>query len=162
MSYYNQECDSWLRTEKTKVSVFSVCRILGRAYVRSVSMSIAVNGFKCTGIWPCNRNAWTDPDFAAAARFEPSDSGTDDIVLSDPARNPTVQKDNSSNASNQSRSHQQPEEPNISSSEHQQANDPCPSPTEQQVDNLSLLGGDQDGQGRRPYTRVQSDVVIRI
>ena len=49
MSYYNQELDSWLRTEITKVSVFSVCRILGRAYRRSVSMSIAVNGFKCTG-----------------------------------------------------------------------------------------------------------------
>ena len=162
MSYYNQEFDSWLRTDITKVSVFYVCRILGRAYIRSASMSITVNGFKCTGTWPCNRNVWTDADFAAAARFEPSDSETDDIVLSDPARNPSVQKDNSSNASSQSRSDQQPGEPNISSSEHQQANDPCPSPSEQQVDNLSLPGSDQDGQGLHPYTHMQPDVVTRI
>lgn len=56
MTYYNVECDTWLRTKQTTVTISSVCRIFGRAYVRSVSMVTAANGFKCTGIWPCDRN----------------------------------------------------------------------------------------------------------
>jgi hypothetical protein len=74
MRNYNKECDHWMRTEKTTVTTASVCHIFGQAYVRSVSMAIAISGFKSTGIWPCDRNIWHDADFAAAGRFEWADS----------------------------------------------------------------------------------------
>ena len=50
MAYYIHECDSWLRTDKSPVTISSVCRILGRAYLHSVSILTAVIIFKCSGL----------------------------------------------------------------------------------------------------------------
>ena len=63
IAYYIHECDRWLSTEKTTVTISSVCRILGRFQV----------------LWPCDRIIWTDADFAAAGRFELSYFETDEF-----------------------------------------------------------------------------------
>ena len=36
-------------------------------YLRAASALTAVNGFKKTGIWPINRNVFTEAEFASAA-----------------------------------------------------------------------------------------------
>ena len=123
MTYYNEECDTWLRTKQTTVTISSVCRIFGRAYVRSASMTTAANGFKCTSIWPCDRNIWTDADFAAAGRFKLSYSETGIDVPSNSARDGTMQNDNSSSTTN-------------SSASDRQSNDPCPPTNKQQLNEL--------------------------
>ena len=69
MVNYDRVCDKWLRTEKTTVTVDVVARLFGQAYVAPATMSTAINGFRCTGIWPCDRHVFTDEDYAAASRF---------------------------------------------------------------------------------------------
>ncbi|ESO99433.1 hypothetical protein LOTGIDRAFT_158518 [Lottia gigantea] len=82
MTYYNQEMDHWLRTKKkTSVSVYAVCRIIDKAYIWAASLSTAINGFKCCGIWTFNPNVWSNGDFAAAERFVYTES--DDNVVND-------------------------------------------------------------------------------
>lgn len=135
MTYYNEECDTWLRTKQTTVTISSVCRIFGRAYVRSASMTTAANGFKCTSIWPCDRNIWTDADFAAAGRFKLSYSETGIDVPSNSARDGTMQNDNSSNTTNSSASEQQSNNRSLSTCD-RQSNDPCPPTNKQQLNEL--------------------------
>ena len=69
MVNYDRVCDKWLRTEKTTVTVDVVARLFGQAYVAPATMSTAVNGFRCTGIWPWDRHVFTDEDCAATSRF---------------------------------------------------------------------------------------------
>ena len=69
MVNYDRVCDKWLRTEKTTVTVDVVARLFGHAYVISATMSTAVNGFRCTGIWSCDRLVFTAEDYAATWRF---------------------------------------------------------------------------------------------
>ena len=69
MVNYDRVCDKWLRTEKTRVTVDVVARLFGQAYVASATMSTAINGFRCTGIWPRDRHVFTEEDYAATSRF---------------------------------------------------------------------------------------------
>ena len=48
------------------VTTFQVAEWFGKAYIRALRAEYAINGFKKTGIFPCNRHVFTEVDFAAA------------------------------------------------------------------------------------------------
>ena len=69
MVNYDRACDKWLRTEKRTATVDVIARLFGNAYIATATMSTAINGFRHTGIWPCDRHIFTNEDYAATSRF---------------------------------------------------------------------------------------------
>ncbi|XP_072400399.1 uncharacterized protein [Diabrotica undecimpunctata] len=65
--YYADEIKNWLRLNPGRVVThYQVTELFGKAFIRAGTMSIAINGFKATGIWPPNPNIFVDADFVAA------------------------------------------------------------------------------------------------
>ena len=48
MLYYNQACDTWIRTKKQTVTVFQLAELFGQTYARSATIATAQNGFQCS------------------------------------------------------------------------------------------------------------------
>nr|XP_029713551.1 tigger transposable element-derived protein 6-like [Aedes albopictus] len=85
----SQASEQFLKKYPGKVITLNeLSELFGKAYLRSTSASVAVNGFRKTGIAPFNRYVFTDDDFAPA--------DVSDIPL-------TVNGDGSSSNENQSR-----------------------------------------------------------
>lgn len=81
---YNGASSSWLRTNPgNTIKQTTVSELLGIAYSKSVRMDIALNGFKSTDIWPCNRHEFDDDDFC-----------TPTLVIEDPLRTPPLDINN--------------------------------------------------------------------
>lgn len=76
--YYDQEISNWLRSNPGKaVTMAQIAEILGKAFVRAATMTIAINGFKSTGIWPFNPTIFPDSAFAASATSDRPENTTD-------------------------------------------------------------------------------------
>lgn len=66
-SSYNDAASTWLRSNPGSViKQANVAELLGKAYPRSARMDIALNGFRGTGLWPCDRNVLKEEDFVAS------------------------------------------------------------------------------------------------
>jgi hypothetical protein len=52
-----------------RITLYHVASLFGKAYERSATMSIAINGFKESGIHPFNTDIFNDFDFMAADRL---------------------------------------------------------------------------------------------
>jgi hypothetical protein len=66
--YYEHEVQGWLRRNPGKVvTLFQISSLFGRTYLNAANMRTAVNGFRCTGIWPLDRNVFSDADFLPVA-----------------------------------------------------------------------------------------------
>lgn len=62
--YYEDEVRKWLRTHPGRVvTLHQVASLFGQAYISAATMSNAVNGFRKSGIWPVDRNVFTEADF---------------------------------------------------------------------------------------------------
>lgn len=90
-SCYNEVASSWLRSNPGSViKQANVAEVLGKAYPRSVRMDIALNGFKATGLWPCDRNVIKEEDFVASVYIsDPSNqefSDRTEPTMESPAR----------------------------------------------------------------------------
>lgn len=69
--YYNQGVEKWMREHPgLAVTQFQVAQILGEAYGRAAAIGNAVNGFRKCGIWPVDRNIFTDVDYAPSNVLE--------------------------------------------------------------------------------------------
>ena len=67
-----KEQDSWMRNHfGRKMGKYQVVPLFSAAYMKAATMENAVNAFSKTGIFPCNRNAFGDGDFAASSRPPP-------------------------------------------------------------------------------------------
>lgn len=64
-TFYTDEMEKWLRDHPGRtVTTFQISMLFGRAYSRAASIGTAVNGFLKTGIYPCNRNVFSDDEYA--------------------------------------------------------------------------------------------------
>lgn len=62
---YSQEIETWLRNNpgRTLTNKY-VARLFGMAYEKAATMTNSVNGFRKTGLYPCNRHIFTDEEFS--------------------------------------------------------------------------------------------------
>ena len=64
---YNREVDKWMtRYPGRRVTDYDLCELFTPAYQRVASIEKAVNGFRCSGIFPLNPDVFDDADFAPA------------------------------------------------------------------------------------------------
>ena len=49
---YNQECDTFIRTNQVSIRQVQIAALFSKAYVKAATMSNAISGFRSTGIWP--------------------------------------------------------------------------------------------------------------
>lgn len=62
--YYEEEARKWLRTNAGRIiTLHDISKLFGQAFLRAANLRTAVNGFEKTGIWPVDRNVFTDVDF---------------------------------------------------------------------------------------------------
>ncbi|XP_065673859.1 uncharacterized protein LOC136090813 [Hydra vulgaris] len=67
-TYFEQEVKKWLRLNPGRgITKFQVCNLMGLAFPKVASMCNAISGFGTPGIWPFNRDAFGDHEFAAFA-----------------------------------------------------------------------------------------------
>ncbi|XP_063232742.1 uncharacterized protein LOC134536762 [Bacillus rossius redtenbacheri] len=75
-TYYAQEVSNWLRHNQGRVVThFQVTKLL-LAYQKAAKMKNSINAFRKTGLFPCNRDTFSDDDFAIHAG-----SVSEDIVI---------------------------------------------------------------------------------
>lgn len=65
--YYNRAADSWMGLNPgRRISIYQMAGLFGQAYYKAANVEKGVEGFRTWGIWPFNRDIFTDQDFAAA------------------------------------------------------------------------------------------------
>uniref|UniRef100_A0A182NVN1 DDE-1 domain-containing protein n=1 Tax=Anopheles dirus TaxID=7168 RepID=A0A182NVN1_9DIPT len=64
-NYYTNAAETFLRNNPGRViTVYEVGQLMSTAFTKAATTLIAVNGFKKTGLWPCNREIFDDTAFA--------------------------------------------------------------------------------------------------
>lgn len=67
-SFYNAAVDSWLQRYPGKpIDIYHVAECVNVAFMKSMTPSNIMNGFKVTGIFPFDQNIFNDDDFAVSA-----------------------------------------------------------------------------------------------
>ncbi|XP_026318149.1 uncharacterized protein LOC113228920 [Hyposmocoma kahamanoa] len=78
--YYSAEVKKWLKEHPGRVvTAYQVAKLFGQAYLQAATMPTAINGFKKCGIWPLDKNVFTDADFIAAET-----TNTENLTTGDP------------------------------------------------------------------------------
>lgn len=80
-TFYAQAIEDWLHSNPGKVVTnFKVGRLFGIAYNRAATMNNSINGFKKTGLFPLNKNAFGDEDFPIHTHNSVSSEAVDAIT----------------------------------------------------------------------------------
>lgn len=87
-AYYSSEVRKFLRDKKRAVELRDVGALFGSAYKNAARYDIAENGFKCTGIYPVNRNIFTDNEYTPTP--EENDELQDELNEDQPALTTTT------------------------------------------------------------------------
>jgi hypothetical protein len=91
-TYYAQEIESRLRMDPTGVvTYYQIAGLLGKAYLKGVTVGVAVNGFRRTGLFPYNRHIFHEyQNMSGCEETEHALPGPSDIVQP-PVASVTVQ-----------------------------------------------------------------------
>lgn len=68
-SAFNAACEAWMsKYGKLGLKIIDrdICGLVGTAFTKICRMELAKSGFQCTGIYPLNRNIFSDLDFLPA------------------------------------------------------------------------------------------------
>lgn len=78
---YGQAIERFLKRNRGKVvTVYDVAALIKEAIMASATVENARSGFEATGIWPFNRNLFTDGDFASADFLDEQAARKSDFV----------------------------------------------------------------------------------
>ncbi|KAJ8939214.1 hypothetical protein NQ314_011202, partial [Rhamnusium bicolor] len=67
-SNFNIACNDWMDMNPGKtITIYEISGLLGIAYPKSFMPTNIINGFRSTGIWPLNRNIFSDEDFLSSS-----------------------------------------------------------------------------------------------
>ncbi|XP_055630392.1 uncharacterized protein LOC129771092 [Toxorhynchites rutilus septentrionalis] len=73
-AYYSQEVERFLQQNPGKVVCqYDVAELMKPAFIKAATTETAENGFEKTGIWPFDRNIFSDDDFAPATVTDQTD-----------------------------------------------------------------------------------------
>lgn len=65
---YNQACDDFMATNPGKpITIYNIAELSHKAFVQAFSKTNIMSGFHRTGIWPLNRNIFSEDDFLMAS-----------------------------------------------------------------------------------------------
>ena len=74
---YNKVCDNYMVTHPgSRITVHQVAGLASEAYLQVSSPQLAVNGFRCCGIWPFNSEIFPDSAFAPSLLTDEADSSS--------------------------------------------------------------------------------------
>ena len=77
---YSKECDRWMTNNHgKKITEYDMAGILNPAFLRAMTPSNIISGFRSTGIYPYDPNVITEDDYAAADAARGVDLVTADI-----------------------------------------------------------------------------------
>ncbi|KAJ4427571.1 hypothetical protein ANN_25219 [Periplaneta americana] len=63
-TYYAQAIEQWLKQNAGRVVThYQVGMLLGEAFNKAATVAVATNGFRNTGLYPCNRHIFSDFEF---------------------------------------------------------------------------------------------------
>jgi hypothetical protein len=63
-TFYAQEIEFWLSMNPARVVThYQIASLLGKAYPKAATVAVAVNGFRRTGLFPCNRHIFDETEF---------------------------------------------------------------------------------------------------
>lgn len=80
-TYYSQAIQSWLKTNPGRnVTSFQICKLMCQAYLKCANAEISVNGFRKTGIYPYNRDIFSDVDFVIERQRERTPPQAEQLV----------------------------------------------------------------------------------
>lgn len=72
-TYYSREIQNWLKNNPTRnISPFQICKLFCPAYQKCATAEISANGFRKAGIFPFNRNIFSEADFLIERQRERS------------------------------------------------------------------------------------------
>lgn len=67
-AYYNAAIENWLVNNPGKpLTIYKIAQCVGEAHIKAVSAKNIMSGFKKTGIFPLDRDVFSDADFIACA-----------------------------------------------------------------------------------------------
>ena len=79
---YSQECDKWMTNNHgKKITEYDMSAILKPAFLKAMTPSNIISGFKSTGIYPYNPDVITDDDYTAADAARGLNRLTNDVSL---------------------------------------------------------------------------------
>ena len=90
-SAYNAACDRYMKRNPGKrITLYNMAALFTEAYLPSATPLKAVQGFRTCGLWPYNRDVFSEEDFAAARVTDESCPVEMSSVCADPAESTTA------------------------------------------------------------------------